>query len=123
MNAMSTTPTTLARCAAIGALALAATAIAQADKPAEGTVPLDTITVTGRAPPLDRSLYLLRILVEQSAPCLGCDAVLQQARTPPAIRLLNYLLMPAEPPPVSEAERLAFEIKLKDSPELEFLRP
>lgn len=114
---------TLARCAAIGALALVAPAMAQVDKPAEAAVPLDPIIVTGRVAPLDRSQYLLRILVEQSAPCLGCDAVLVQRRAPAVVRLLNYLLMPAEPPPVTEADRLAFDIKLQDSPELEFLRP
>jgi len=46
-----------------------------------------------------------------------------QPRASAAARLLAYMLLPAEPPPVTEADRLLFEIKLADSPELEFLRP
>jgi hypothetical protein len=82
---------------------------------------LEPITVTAPVAPLDRSLYLLRLLVAQSAPCLGCDAVLADRRTP-AARLLSYLLE-SEPPEPTEADLLMFEIKVKDSPDLEYLRP
>ena len=115
-------PRMLIRGAAIGLSALAATATAIAQPPADEPVLLEPVTVTGRAAPLNRSLHMLRILVEQSAPCLGCDVIVRQAARPAALRLLSYMLLPAEPPPVTEAERLAFEIKVKDSPELEFLR-
>ena len=123
MRVMRTLPGILIRGAAVGLLALTATALALAQEPADPPTPLDPVTVTGRAAPLDRSLHMLRILVEQSAPCLGCDVIVRQAARPTALRLLSYMLLPAEPPPVTEAERLALEIKLKDSPELEFLRP
>ena len=103
-----------------------ATALALAAVPAyaqDGTDPateLDPITVTAPVAPLDRSLHLLRLLVAQSAPCLGCDAVLTQ---PPATaRLLGYLLA-SEPPAVSQDDLLLLDIKLKDSPDLEYLRP
>jgi len=92
-------------------------------QPGDEPIALDPITVTGTVEPLDRSMHLLRLLVDQSAPCLGCDAVLQlQARPPMARTVLDFLLLPAEPPPVDEATRLARDIKLRDSPDLDYLR-
>jgi len=104
-------------------LALAAAVFpAFAEDPAEPPVELETVTVTAPVPPLDRSQRLLRILVEQSTPCLGCDAVLRERRSP-AVSLLSDLLLPVEPPQVDEATRLAKDVKLQDSPDLEYLRP
>jgi len=105
------------------ALVLSAGLTAQAAEPPEDPVSLEPMIVMAPIAPLDRSLILLRLLVERSTPCLGCDAVLRTPRAPAAARLLSYLLMPTEPPPVGDSERLLFEIKLADSPELEFLRP
>lgn len=97
------------------AAVLALRATAQEPEP----VTLEPLTVTAPVAPLDRSLYLLRLLVEQTTPCLGCDAVLV-AREPAALKLLDYLLFP--PDRLDEAARLAREIKLQDSPDLEYLR-
>lgn len=108
--------------ALLALLAFAAGAQAPAD-PADSAVKLDPITVTGATEPLDRSLHLLRLLVDQSAPCLGCDAVLRiKARPPVALTVLEFLLLPTEPPVVDEATRLARDIKLQDSPDLDSLR-
>lgn len=101
------------------ALALATPAFAQG--PAEEAIELEPLTVTAPVSPLDRSLHLLRLLVEQSAPCLGCDAAVA-ARDPARARLLSYLLH-SEPPAPAAGELLLFDLKVKDSPELEFLRP
>lgn len=106
---------------AAAALAVIAGAAAAQDTP-QDPVELESITVIAPQRPLDRSLELLRILVEQSTPCLGCDAVLRQPRSRTA-SLLGYLLLPGEPPQVDEATRLAHEIKLQDSPDLDYLRP
>ena len=101
-------------------LALAGPAMAQEPATDEATE-LEPMSVIAPVSPLDRSLYLLRLLVEQSAPCLGCDAVLASRRAP-SERVLSYLLE-SEPPEPSEADLLMFEIKVKDSPDLEYLRP
>jgi hypothetical protein len=104
--------------AAVAAATLALAAAAQDPD----TVTLDPVVVTAPAAPLDRSLYLLRIMVGQSTPCLGCDAVLVER--PWAMRtLLDYLLWPGPPPEVDESTRMARQIKLQDSPDLDYLRP
>jgi hypothetical protein len=81
---------------------------------------LEPMTVTAPANPLDRSLHLLRLLVDKSAPCLGCDAVLARREPFPAT-VLEYLLLPADR--IDEATRTARDIKLQDSRDLEYLRP
>ena len=68
--------------------------------------------------PGDRYSGMLKMAEDLRA----CDAVLRERR-PPATSLLSYLLLPAEPPQVDEATRLALDIKLQDSPDLEYLRP
>jgi hypothetical protein len=84
-----------------------------------GSAPeLEPVTVIAPAAPLDRSLQLLRALVRDSTPCLGCDAAPLPAREP----ALLELLLASEPPQPDEATRLQREIKLKDSPDLEYLR-
>jgi hypothetical protein len=100
------------------ALALAGTApaFAQSQDP-EDALLLEPLTVTAPVAPLDRSLHLLRLLVAQSTPCLGCDAAPVRSNA-----LLDYLLA-SEPPAVSETDLLLLDLKVKDSPELEFLRP
>lgn len=84
---------------------------------------LEPVVVTAPVPEFDRSLHLLRLLVARSAPCLGCDAVRAPPSEAAAAELLRYLLLPAVPTPPSETERLLFDIKVADSPELDFLRP
>jgi hypothetical protein len=103
-------------------VALATAPVLAQDTAAPETTELDPITVTAPAAPLDRSLNLLRLLVAQSAPCLGCDAVLAPVQPPATARLLGYLLA-SEPPAVSQHDLLLLDIKLKDSPDLEYLRP
>ena len=83
---------------------------------------LEPITVTGSTPPLDRSLKLLRIMVEQSTPCLGCDAVLRESRPAPTTTLLRYLLAHPSPNDVDAATKLASDVKLHDAPDLEYLK-
>jgi hypothetical protein len=82
---------------------------------------LEPIVVIAPQDPLDRSQRLLRLLVAESTPCLGCDAVLVQRPPSRAIQMLRYLLLPAVPPEVDEARRLAVHVKLHDSPDLEYL--
>lgn len=84
----------------------------------EAPTVLDPVEVTAPVTPLDRSLYLLRLLVEQSAPCLGCDAA--AAGRVPALPVLDYLMLPADR--VDEVTRLARDVKLQDSRDLEYLR-
>jgi hypothetical protein len=107
----------------IPAVLIAISGFASASEPPDPAVfELEPIVVTPDRAPLDEPSRLLRILVEQSAPCLGCDAVL--ARPPrPGVALLQYLLMPTAPPDVDEAARVALEVKLHDAPDLEYLRP
>ena len=111
-----------ALCSILALAALPAAFVVRADDPPATAVEFEPLTVTAPVEPLDRSLQMLRLLVEQSAPCLGCDAVLQP-RTSRTVDFLSYLLLPAEPPQVDEATRLAHEIKLQDSPDLDYLRP
>lgn len=101
------------------ALALAGAAAIRAQDPAAGpATELPPLTVTAPIAPLDRSRQLLRLLVEKSAPCLGCDAVLRPAARP--LTLQDYLLQPADR--VDEATRVARDVKLQDSPDLQYLR-
>jgi hypothetical protein len=93
--------------------------VARAQDGPEAATELEPVTVIAPIPPLDRSRHLLRLLVEKSAPCLGCDAA-GTARDAQA-ELLQYLLA-STPPEVDEATRLAFEVKLQDSPDLQYLR-
>lgn len=108
------------------AAALAAGAAAVADEPAApaaDATPLDTVVVHPPRETLDDSLRLLRLLVEQSAPCLGCDAVLTPERDAPATALLKYLLWPTPPPDVDEGRRLLMDLRTQDDRTLEYLRP
>ena len=107
-----------ALCLSLCALALAAPVAALADQDA---VELEPLTVTAPVNALDRSQRLLRLLIERSAPCLGCDAVLVRSPEPRTVTLLKYLLLPAVPPDVDEAARLA--AYLRHDHELEFLEP
>lgn len=105
---------------ALLALACALPAAGQDGGPPDDATELEPITVTAPVSPLDRSLHLLRLLVDRSAPCLGCDAVLARSE-PFRMTVLEYLLSP--PDQVDEATRTAREVKLQDSPDLEYLRP
>lgn len=89
-----------------------------ADEPVPATLP--PMTVIAPDDPLERSMQLLHILVDTSAPCLGCDAVPVGARGP---NLLELLLPTTEPAQPDAAARLAVDIKLIDSPDLEYLQP
>lgn len=94
-----------------------------AELPPGEIVVLEPLSATPRADALYEGDALLRALLSRSTPCLGCDA---RARPEPrslAGELLHYLLLPAIPAEPDEASRLAFEIKLQDSPDLEYLRP
>lgn len=106
--------------AALLALAGSLPSAAQDPGAADAATELEPLTVIAPVNPLDRSLHLLRLLVAKSAPCLGCDAVLAQREEFPAT-VLEYLLLPADQ--VDEATRVARDVKLQDSPDLEYLRP
>ena len=92
-----------------------------ADEPSADAVRLEPLIVTLPADPLEDSLDLLRVLVAETAPCLGCDTVLRQRPRPIALTLLEHLLLPVEPSPVDELTWLMRDAKLKDSPDLDYL--
>lgn len=101
----------------IVALALAPALGAQ--EPAD--TELETLTVTAPArPSWERSSELLRLMVEKSSPCLGCDAVMRPEAQPVMATLQDYLLQPAHQ--VDEVTTLARHVKLQDSPDLQYLR-
>lgn len=100
------------------ALALTVPATTLAD---EDAVELEPLTVTAPVSPLDQSQRLLRLLIERTAPCLGCDAVLARSPESRTVKLLKFLLLPAVPPEVDESARLA--AYLRHDHELEFLEP
>lgn len=104
----------------VPALLALACALPAAGQESGAPTELEPMTVTAPVDPLDRSLLLLRLLVEKSAPCLGCDAVLAQREAFPETAL-EYLLLPADR--IDEATRTARDVKLQDSPDLEYLRP
>lgn len=113
---------TLPRLAATALAVLACAAGAGPPETDDEAVVLEPLVVREPVAPLDRSMHLLRLLVQRSAPCLGCDAVLVERRRPAAVSMLEYLLLPAPPPEVDEATRQARDIKLQDSPDLDYLR-
>jgi hypothetical protein len=98
-------------------LALGASPAVLAQPPADDTE-LEPMTVT--APPRpswDRTDRQLRLMLDKSSPCLGCDA----ARAgPAALGWQDYLLQPVGE--VDEATTLARHVKLQDSPDLQYLR-
>lgn len=106
---------------------LAAAVTVLADEPAappgESPAQLETIVVHPLTPPLDESRRLLRLLVESSSPCLGCDAVLVPAHESPALSLLKYMLVPTPPPEMDEGARLLMDLRTSDDRTLEYLRP
>ena len=100
------------------ALAFAPATAAQQPAP-ETATEFEPVIVTAPArPSWERSDELLRLLVEKSAPCLGCDTVVR-AR-PATLTLQDYLLRPAGS--VDEAATLARHVKLQDSPDLQYLQ-
>lgn len=104
-------------------LSLAATALGAAEfEAADSQTDLEPITVTAPVSPLDRQQQLLRILVERSTPCLGCDAVLRQSPPAPTVAFLHQLLAHPSPNDVDAATRLASDVRLHDSPDLEYLQ-
>lgn len=82
---------------------------------ADDAVTLEPFTVVSPVAPLDRSLWLLKKLAETSTPCLGCDAKPASESHSPALSLLEYLLLPSEPPALDAAARLAVEVRHADS--------
>jgi hypothetical protein len=110
----------------LAAFGLLFTLLATADSPAraadaeDGAVVLEDMTITPSPAPLDASLVLLRKLLERSAPCMGCDAVLLPRREDPALTLVKYLFLPSTPPVPDDAARLASEARRANSvPEID----
>lgn len=89
----------------------------------EAPIELEPLIVHAFPLPLDEQALLLRLLILRSTPCLGCDAVLREPRPSRAAMVLRYLLVPGVPPQTDEAARLALDLKVLDSPDLEYLRP
>lgn len=90
-----------------------------AQEPADTELEPMTVIAPAR-PSWERSSELLRLMVEKSSPCLGCDAVVRPAAQPVMTTLQDYLLQPAHQ--VDEATTLARQVKLQDSPDLQYLR-
>jgi hypothetical protein len=82
-------------------------------------VELENLRVTARPAPLDAQRELLRQLVDRSAPCLGCDVARRDASRAQRLRQMLFGTPPPEP---DEAQLAAFEVKLKEAPDLEYLR-
>lgn len=100
-------------------VALALAPAVPAQEPADTELEPITVTAPPR-PPWERSDELLRLLVEKTAPCLGCNAVVRPSARPVMTTLQDYLLQPADR--VDEATTVARQVKLQDSPDLQYLR-
>lgn len=88
------------------AVIIAATATGAAAEPPDTPTALEDIVVTAPARPLDESVDRLHHLLDETAPCLGCDsAPLVKRRSLPE-RIVRYVFFPRAPvEPASEGRR------------------
>lgn len=107
------------------ALLLVATAALHAEEgDGEAAVLLDPITITEPVQPLDAPLWRLKLLLDATTPCLGCDANVAPTRENLLTGLVRFLLLPAEPPPRDEARRALSAVRCASAgPESEFRCP
>lgn len=108
----------------LAAALILATLAAAAEPPSGGTgadtgdepVRLDELTVTGRPDPLLAQQRRLRMLLDTSAPCLGCDARATASREGVLAGILRFVLLPAIPAEPDAAHWLAAEAQCADAP-------
>lgn len=89
----------------------------------EDAVVLEPLSAAPAYDPLFGRDALLRAFLAGSTPCLGCDARPVAQRRNVAVDVLKYVLWPATPPEPDAATRFAFELKVHDAPDLEYLMP
>lgn len=103
-------------------ITLAFASASPAQHPAtENATELEPVTVT--APPTpswERDARQLRLRIDKSTPCFGCDTVARPQARPVYLTLQDYLLRPVGQ--VDEGTTLARHVKLQDSPDLQYLR-
>lgn len=76
------------------------------EEAAPDSVQLEDIVVTARPNPLDAAMLRLRVLLDTSTPCLGCDANAAPTRENVVMGLVRFVLLPSVPPEPDEAERV-----------------
>lgn len=76
---------------------VAATTPLPAAEPADAPTTLEDIVVTPPVRPLDESTDRLRRLLDETAPCLGCDTAPLVARRTLAERIVRYVFLPTPP--------------------------
>lgn len=92
---------------AAGILAVALLPLAAAAQTdARDSVELDPLVITAPVAPLDRELQRLRLMLDVTTPCLGCEAQSVSTRETIVTGLIRFMLFPAEPPPRDEARQV-----------------
>lgn len=85
-------------------MAITVTGIALADGVADGDATLlDPIEITAPVPAIDAELWRLKLLLEATTPCLGCDADALPTRENILAGLVRFMFLASEPPPMDEA--------------------